>query len=155
MAAYHQKLRIKYERAARSPWLAIEPDPPLPDPPPSVLDLTGEITGGESRSGRSLELLPFDGPFVQRPKTGVNFVLIALRSLSDRTETFCSSSSQGRQCRQPIVRREDKEQGLTMRTVAVINAGGVCKTTAAFCLAVEMANLNKERPEAHLLDRRG
>jgi hypothetical protein len=38
MAAYHQKLRIKYERAARYPWLAVEPDPPVPDPPPSVLD---------------------------------------------------------------------------------------------------------------------
>jgi hypothetical protein len=38
MAAYHQKLRIKYERAVRYPWLAVEPDPPVPDPPPSVLD---------------------------------------------------------------------------------------------------------------------
>jgi hypothetical protein len=33
MAAY-RALRIKYERAARYPWLPVEPDPPEPDPPP-------------------------------------------------------------------------------------------------------------------------
>jgi hypothetical protein len=33
MAAYHRELRIKYERAARSPWLPVDPDPPIPDPP--------------------------------------------------------------------------------------------------------------------------
>ena len=32
MAAYHQKLRIKYEKASRYPWLAVAPDPPVPDP---------------------------------------------------------------------------------------------------------------------------
>jgi hypothetical protein len=30
MAAYHHELRIKYERAARYPWLPVEPDPPPP-----------------------------------------------------------------------------------------------------------------------------
>ena len=30
MAAYHRELRIKYERAARYPWLPVEPDPPPP-----------------------------------------------------------------------------------------------------------------------------
>jgi hypothetical protein len=34
MAAYHRNLRIKYERAARYPWLPVEPDAPVPDPPP-------------------------------------------------------------------------------------------------------------------------
>jgi hypothetical protein len=29
-AAYHAALGRKYERAARYPWLAIEPDPPIP-----------------------------------------------------------------------------------------------------------------------------
>jgi hypothetical protein len=32
MAAYHRKLRAKYERAARYPWLSVEPDPPIPEP---------------------------------------------------------------------------------------------------------------------------
>src|SRR4051812_43911225 len=31
--AYHAALRIKYERAARYPWLAVEPDPPAPKGP--------------------------------------------------------------------------------------------------------------------------
>ncbi len=30
MAKYHDAMRIKYERAARYPWLPIEPDPPDP-----------------------------------------------------------------------------------------------------------------------------
>jgi hypothetical protein len=30
MAKYHDAMRIKYERAARYPWLPIEPDPPKP-----------------------------------------------------------------------------------------------------------------------------
>jgi hypothetical protein len=30
MAAYHRELRIKYERAARYPWLLVEPDSPEP-----------------------------------------------------------------------------------------------------------------------------
>jgi hypothetical protein len=34
MAAFHRALRAKYERAARYPWLPVEPDPPVPDPPP-------------------------------------------------------------------------------------------------------------------------
>jgi hypothetical protein len=29
-SAHHQVLRIKYERAARRPWLPVEPDPPEP-----------------------------------------------------------------------------------------------------------------------------
>ena len=29
-AAYHAEMRRKYERAARSPWLPVEPDPPEP-----------------------------------------------------------------------------------------------------------------------------
>ncbi len=29
-AAYHARMRQKYERAARYPWLPIEPDPPPP-----------------------------------------------------------------------------------------------------------------------------
>ena len=29
-AAYWGALRVKYERAARRPWLPVEPDPPLP-----------------------------------------------------------------------------------------------------------------------------
>lgn len=33
MAAYHRALRLKYERAARYPWLAPEQDPPIPEPP--------------------------------------------------------------------------------------------------------------------------
>jgi hypothetical protein len=33
MADYHRKLRIKYERAARYPWLPVEPDPPEAGPP--------------------------------------------------------------------------------------------------------------------------
>jgi hypothetical protein len=33
MADYHRRLRIKYERAARYPWLRFEPDPPEPEPP--------------------------------------------------------------------------------------------------------------------------
>jgi hypothetical protein len=33
MAAYHRELRLKYERAARYPWLAVGPDPPVPEPP--------------------------------------------------------------------------------------------------------------------------
>src|SRR5262245_11372892 len=32
MAAYHRELKIKYERAARYPWLSVEPDPPEPEP---------------------------------------------------------------------------------------------------------------------------
>ena len=34
MAAYHRALRVKYEQAARHPWLPVEPDPPIPEPPP-------------------------------------------------------------------------------------------------------------------------
>jgi hypothetical protein len=30
-AAHHASMRQKYERAARYPWLAVEPDPPGPD----------------------------------------------------------------------------------------------------------------------------
>jgi hypothetical protein len=30
-AAYHARLRVKYERLARYPWLTIAPDPPSPD----------------------------------------------------------------------------------------------------------------------------
>jgi hypothetical protein len=33
MAAYHRALRLKYERATRSPWWNPEPDPPVPGPP--------------------------------------------------------------------------------------------------------------------------
>jgi hypothetical protein len=29
-ASYYARLRVKYERAARYPWLAIEPDPQPP-----------------------------------------------------------------------------------------------------------------------------
>lgn len=32
-AAYHKALRMKYERAARFPWLSVEPDSPTPEPP--------------------------------------------------------------------------------------------------------------------------
>jgi hypothetical protein len=28
---YHAKPRLKYEQAARDPWLAVEPDPPAPE----------------------------------------------------------------------------------------------------------------------------
>jgi hypothetical protein len=31
MAAYYRELRIKYERAARYPWLFVEHDPPEPE----------------------------------------------------------------------------------------------------------------------------
>jgi hypothetical protein len=34
MAAYHRALRLKYERAARYPWLPVGPDPPVPEPLP-------------------------------------------------------------------------------------------------------------------------
>ena len=30
-AAHHAALRSKYERAARYPWLPVEPDPPEPE----------------------------------------------------------------------------------------------------------------------------
>jgi hypothetical protein len=30
LAKYHDAMRMKYERAARYPWLPIEPDPPEP-----------------------------------------------------------------------------------------------------------------------------
>jgi len=30
-AAHHARLRVKYERGARYPWLPIDPDPPSPD----------------------------------------------------------------------------------------------------------------------------
>jgi hypothetical protein len=30
LAAYHAAMRSKYERAARCPWLPVEPDPPVP-----------------------------------------------------------------------------------------------------------------------------
>ena len=30
MAAYHKALKLKYQRAARYPWLAVEPEPPIP-----------------------------------------------------------------------------------------------------------------------------
>lgn len=30
LADYHGRLRVKYERAARRPWLAVPPDPPVP-----------------------------------------------------------------------------------------------------------------------------
>ena len=29
-AAYHQRMKAKYERAARYPWLPVAPDPPEP-----------------------------------------------------------------------------------------------------------------------------
>jgi hypothetical protein len=35
MAAYHRSLKIKYELAAWYPWLVVEPDPPVPHPPPA------------------------------------------------------------------------------------------------------------------------
>lgn len=31
LAAYHRKLSAKYQRAARYPWLPVEPDPPPPE----------------------------------------------------------------------------------------------------------------------------
>jgi uncharacterized protein HemY len=31
LAGYHARLRAKYERAARHPWLHVEPDPPEPE----------------------------------------------------------------------------------------------------------------------------
>ena len=31
-ADYHGAMRRKYERAARYPWLPVEPDPPEPSP---------------------------------------------------------------------------------------------------------------------------
>jgi hypothetical protein len=34
LVEYHDSMRLKYERAARFPWLAIEPDPPDPGLPP-------------------------------------------------------------------------------------------------------------------------
>jgi hypothetical protein len=34
MAAYHRELRLKYEHAARYPWLPVGPDPPVPEPLP-------------------------------------------------------------------------------------------------------------------------
>jgi hypothetical protein len=33
MAAYHRVLRIKYEPAARYPWLPVEPDLQVPEAP--------------------------------------------------------------------------------------------------------------------------
>ena len=30
-AAFHEAMRVKYERAARCPWLPVPPDPPAPD----------------------------------------------------------------------------------------------------------------------------
>jgi hypothetical protein len=30
MAAYYKALKLKYQRAARYPWLSVEPDPPIP-----------------------------------------------------------------------------------------------------------------------------
>jgi hypothetical protein len=30
LAAFHEKLKIKYQHAARYPWLPVEPDPPRP-----------------------------------------------------------------------------------------------------------------------------
>jgi hypothetical protein len=37
-SAYHARLKRKYERAARRPWLFVAPDPPLPslEPDPSL-----------------------------------------------------------------------------------------------------------------------
>ena len=32
-AAYFERLRAKYDRASRFPWLAVEPDPRMPDMP--------------------------------------------------------------------------------------------------------------------------
>ena len=34
IVAYHGKLREKYERAARFPWLPVASDPPGPSTPP-------------------------------------------------------------------------------------------------------------------------
>lgn len=31
LAAYHRGMRLKYERAARYPWLPVAPDPPMPE----------------------------------------------------------------------------------------------------------------------------
>jgi hypothetical protein len=31
LVGYHARLRAKYERAARQPWLPVAPDPPPPD----------------------------------------------------------------------------------------------------------------------------
>jgi hypothetical protein len=39
MQAYFEQLRLKYERAARYPWLSVEPDPPSPDMGRSPFDL--------------------------------------------------------------------------------------------------------------------
>jgi hypothetical protein len=32
-AAYHRELKIKFQLAARCPWLFLDPDPPQPYPP--------------------------------------------------------------------------------------------------------------------------
>jgi hypothetical protein len=29
--AWHDSMRVKYEKAASQPWIAVEPDPPLPE----------------------------------------------------------------------------------------------------------------------------
>ncbi|HWE36906.1 MAG TPA: hypothetical protein VG406_10100 [Isosphaeraceae bacterium] len=44
-ADYHEALRIKYEQAARRPWLPVSPDPPRPpnpEIPPDVEVLLGD-----------------------------------------------------------------------------------------------------------------
>ena len=39
IGAWHARLKKKYRRAARYPWLAIEPDPPKPENPLDFEDL--------------------------------------------------------------------------------------------------------------------
>jgi hypothetical protein len=39
---YHGSLRLKYERAARLPWLPVTPDPP---PPPAPIESVQELLG--------------------------------------------------------------------------------------------------------------
>jgi hypothetical protein len=36
--SYHTRMLLKYERAMRFPWLAVDPDPPPPYPLPSYFD---------------------------------------------------------------------------------------------------------------------
>jgi hypothetical protein len=50
--SYHERLRLKYERAARYPWLLVEPDPPPPVPFPA------RLPPGASRSPFDLDVDP-------------------------------------------------------------------------------------------------
>jgi hypothetical protein len=36
-AAYHRELKIKFQLAARCPWLFLDPDPPQPYPPAGAI----------------------------------------------------------------------------------------------------------------------